>query len=267
MKTQQFLQEFIIFTLNQARASVFGALLLLVMILTSFVSFESIGLSRYDTIFLIAILIQVYLIARKHESRSEVIVIFLFHIVATVMELFKTHPEIGSWTYSDGGSYFMIATVPLFTGFLYSSVGSYIARAWRIFRFHFTDFPRMRYSALLSFLIYVNFFTHHYTYDIRWPLFLFACTIFYKTKIYFTMVKTPRNMPLLLGFALVAFFLYVAENIGTALRVWTYPNQEAVWHLVPIGKYGSWFLLIIVSFTLVSLIYRKKIWRNRNTLT
>ncbi len=63
-------------------------------------------------------------------------------------------------------------------------------------------------------------------------------------------------MPLLLGLALITLFLYLAENIGTYMKVWLYPNQANTWHLVRFGKYGSWFLLIIISFTLISMIYR-----------
>jgi len=257
-----FSKELLIFTLNQARASIFGASLLCTMILITLWDTQKLPLGRYDILFLAAICIQAYLIIRKHESLREIKVIFIFHIIATIMELFKTHPAIGSWRYSDTDNIFIIATVPLFTGFLYSAVGSYIARAWRIFHLQFTHFPCLRSAALLSTLIYINFFTHHFIYDIRWILFGAAFILFYKTKVSFRLVKTVRSMPLLIGFSLIAFFLYIAENIGTLLRIWTYPNQEITWHLVPFGKYGSWLLLIIVSFTLVSMIYRQKLWKN-----
>ena len=44
----------------------------------------------------------------------------------------------------------MLYTVPLFAGFMYSAVGSYIARCWRIFKFYFTDYPPFIYTALLE---------------------------------------------------------------------------------------------------------------------
>ena len=56
-------------------------------------------------------------------------------------------------------------------------------------------------------------------------------------------------MPLLLGFALVALFIWFAENIGTAMGVWLYPGQLVHWSLVPVAKLTSWFLLMIVSYT------------------
>ena len=62
-------------------------------------------------------------------------------------------------------------------------------------------------------------------------------------------------MPLLLGFLLVALFIWGAENIGTFARAWTYPGQEDGWQPVSLAKLGSWFLLMLISFVLVSLVH------------
>ncbi|HML31158.1 MAG TPA: DUF817 family protein, partial [Hyphomicrobium sp.] len=64
--------------------------------------------------------------------------------------------------------------------------------------------------------------------------------------------KTHRHMPLLLGLFLVALFIWFAENIGTFTAAWAYPNQQHGWALVSIGKLGSWFLLMLISYTLVA---------------
>ncbi len=125
----QFFKEFIIFTGKQARASIFGYLLLFAIIITKWINFSNLSFTRYDVIFLIAIFFQFVLITTKAESKEEIKVIFLFHVLATIMELFKTNPKINSWQYPGQREIFMLGTVPLFTGFLYSSVGSYIARA------------------------------------------------------------------------------------------------------------------------------------------
>ncbi len=258
-KFKIFLQEFPIFIYKQANASIFGALLLLIIILSSFLDFSTFPITRYDTLFIIALLIQIILIITKYESLREAKIIFIFHITATIMEIFKTSPEIGSWKYPENSAVFMIFTVPLFVGFLYSAVGSYISRAWKIFKFSFDYFPSIKLVSLLSILIYLNFFTHHFTFDFRYILFLASAVIFWKTRINFTMIKTHRSMPMLIGFSLVALFLYVAENIGTFAKVWVYPSQEVSWHIVPIGKYTSWFLLIIVSFAIVSILHKKSL--------
>jgi len=256
-----FLQELFIFIKKQAWASIFGALLLLIIIVTKWVNFNHFFLTRYDVIFLMAILIQVVLLVTKMETLRELKVIFSFHLLAVVMELFKTSPSIASWKYPDKPGLFMFYTVPLFTGFLYSAVGSYIARAWKIFNLYFVNFPKLHYLGIFSFVIYLNFFTHHYVWDMRWLLFLTAIILFRKTRVYFTMVKTPRSMPLLMGLLFISFFLYIAENIGTYMKVWLYPNQTGGWHLVGFNKFGSWFLLIIISFTLVAFIYKDQIYK------
>jgi uncharacterized membrane protein YoaT (DUF817 family) len=61
-------------------------------------------------------------------------------------------------------------------------------------------------------------------------------------------------MPILLGWFLVALFIWFAENIATYTNIWIYPNQATQWHMVPIEKLSSWFLLMLLSFVLVSLI-------------
>jgi uncharacterized membrane protein YoaT (DUF817 family) len=78
--------------------------------------------------------------------------------------------------------------------------------------------------------------------------------IFWRTKVWFRPVSTYRSMPLLLGFFLVALFIWFAENIGTFAQAWAYPNQMNGWHLVTPAKLGSWYLLMIISFVLVSLV-------------
>ena len=61
-------------------------------------------------------------------------------------------------------------------------------------------------------------------------------------------------MPLLLGFVLVSFFIWIAENLGTFAAAWTYPDQQNGWSVVSYAKKGSWFLLMIISFVLVTLV-------------
>jgi uncharacterized membrane protein YoaT (DUF817 family) len=61
-------------------------------------------------------------------------------------------------------------------------------------------------------------------------------------------------MPLLIGFFLVALFIWFAENIGTFARAWSYPGQEDGWEPVGLAKLGSWYLLMLISFVLVSLV-------------
>lgn len=89
------------FTLKQAWASLFGGLLLGFIVLFHFVYPRDAWLSQNDALTLVAIAIQVLMLAFKLETFKELRVILLFHLVGTVMELFKT--SMGSWTYGAGG--------------------------------------------------------------------------------------------------------------------------------------------------------------------
>ncbi|MCB9809068.1 DUF817 domain-containing protein [Candidatus Nomurabacteria bacterium] len=247
------IKEIFFFGLKQADASIFGICMIVALIFTAYVDIPFIA--RYDFLFLFAVLIQIFLISFRFEYKEEVLVILVFHILALAMEFFKTSANIGSWTYPESG-FFMIATVPLFAGFLYASVGSYIARAWRIFSLSFSKYPPMIYTITLAFFSYINFITHHFIYDIRWFLFLFSAVIFWKTRVNFIISKKKHSMPLLVGLLLISLFIWIAENIGTLTSVWLYPHQYIHWELVSFSKIGSWYLLMMVSFTLVSLIYK-----------
>ena len=169
------------------------------------------------------------------------------------MEIFKT--AVGSWIYPEA-SLLRIAGVPLFSGFMYAAIGSYIARCWRLFDFRFTHHPPLWALALLACAIYVNFFAHHYLPDVRLALFAATAVLFGRCWVHFKVWRVHRRMPLLLGFALVALFIWLAENIGTFTAAWMYPHQRLGWSLVSAGKLGAWFLLMIISYTLVALLNR-----------
>ena len=60
---------------------------------------------------------------------------------------------------------------------------------------------------------------------------------------------------MLLAFLLVALFIWIAENIGTWSRAWIYPDQADGWTLVSWSKLGSWYLLMLISVVLVTLVH------------
>lgn len=254
-----FLKEFWIFGLKQAQAAIFGGFLLLIMIVSSYwYPIES--LHRYDFIFLAAIAFQLALLFFKLETLKEAAIIVIFHLVATIMELFKTADAIGSWSYPED-YFFGLANVPLFTGFMYSAVGSYLARVWRIFEFEYSGYPKQIYTIILVIAIYLNFFSHHFIIDFRWALLTITALLFWKTTIHFKIIKTHRHMPLLLGWFLVALFIWFAENIATYANVWIYPNQKDAWQMVSLAKLSSWYLLMLLSFVLVALLNKVKPYR------
>ena len=105
------------------------------------------------------------------------------------MEIFKT--SVGSWVYPEA-CFFRIAGVPLFSGFMYSCIGSYLCRAWTLFHFEFKAHPPTIWLVALSVAIYVNFFTHHYVPDVRWALFVAAAVLFARTRVYFINWRSRR---------------------------------------------------------------------------
>ena len=106
------LHTFLVFGIKQAYACLFGGWLLCVIIGSAF-WYPFHGLYRYDFLFLCAVGFQLLLIATRLEHPREIVVILMFHVLATGMELFKTAPGIGSWNYP-GPALIRIAGVPLF---------------------------------------------------------------------------------------------------------------------------------------------------------
>lgn len=138
-RTTQFLYEFVCFSVKQAWACLFGGVMIGLLIATSLWYPPHAPLARYDFLFLAALAIQLAMLAFRLERLDEAKVILVFHVVGTVMEIFKT--GIGSWVYPEA-AFFHVAGVPLFSGFMYAAVGSYIARAWRLFDFRFVRHRR-----------------------------------------------------------------------------------------------------------------------------
>lgn len=245
-------RDLIAFGAKEAWACLYGGLMLALLVATHLFYPADAWLARYDFLFLAALALQAALLLLRLETVKEARVILCFHLVGTLMELFKT--AAGSWTYPEA-AFFRIGGVPLFSGFIYAAVGSYIARAWRILDLRFIRFPSRWATVALAAAIYVNFFTHHYVADMRIPLFVATVLLFGRTTVHFTATRSFR-MPLVLGLLLVALFIWLAENIGTFAGAWVYPSQQAAWTPVGLAKLGSWYLLVIVSFVLVSLLHR-----------
>ncbi len=245
--------EFLLeFTRGQARACAFAAYLLALMLLTR-LWFPAGWLHRYDLLFAAALIFQLFLVLSKRESGRETLVIGLFHLLATAMEVFKTSAAVGAWRYPEEFA-LGIGNVPLFAGFMYGAVGSYMAHIWNRFDFRFHAWPATAQTVAAAAAIYANFFTHHYMADLRIALLIWIIVLFRRTRIYYRIGSRRHSMPLLLGWLLVAFFIWLAENIATLANVWVYPDQEAGWCPVAPAKLPAWFLLMIVSFVLVALV-------------
>ncbi len=243
--------EFFVFSIKQARSALFAGIFFILLFISNHVELGTIA--RYDFIFVASLLLQFAFYYSKLETKDELKVICLFHIIGLVLELYKTHPAIGSWSYPEA-AFFKIGTVPLYSGFMYAAIGSYISQAWKIFRLELSNYTQYRWSIILCVLIYGNFFTNHFMTDLRFLLIPAVFLFFVKTKVYFTITKKRRMLPLSLSFILIAFFIWVAENISTYLGAWQYPDQVHVWTLVSTQKVTSWFLMVIISFILIAYL-------------
>jgi uncharacterized membrane protein YoaT (DUF817 family) len=249
------LTEFVVFGLKQAWACIFGAALLAVLVGTRLWYPDDPAVARNDFLVLAAVAIQLLMVVFRLETLRELRVIVLFHIVGTGMELFKT--DVGSWIY-EGDGLLRIGGVPLYSGFMYAAVGSYMVRVYRMFDLRFERYPRRWITAVLAGLIYLNFFSHHYVLDARYLLLVGILLVFGRAWLQFTVFRSRFRMPLVVAFLLVAIFIWLAENIATWANAWAYPDQLDGWHLVSVAKLGSWFLLMIVSVVLVAWVYPPK---------
>ncbi len=135
---------------------------------------------------------------------------------------------------------------------MYAAVGSYIIQAWRLFDLRIRHHPSYWMATLVALAIYANFFTHHFIGDYRWYVAACALGLYARTTVIFRPYDRDRKMPLLLSFVLIGFFIWLAENISTFFGIWRYPNQLGAWSTVHIGKWSSWSLLVIMTFTIVA---------------
>jgi uncharacterized membrane protein YoaT (DUF817 family) len=246
------LLELVMFILKQGWACLFGGLLLAAIILSKAIWNPDWPVYRYDALVVFAVLTQIAFLWFKLETWEEARVILLFHLTGTAMELFKTHA--GSWAYPEL-SYLKLMGVPLFSGFMYAAVGSYIARVIRIFDMQFAPYPALWKTYLLGAAIYANFIAHHYLIDLRLGLFAATVVLYARTRIHFRVSTKVWWMPMPLAALLASFALWVAENVGTATGTWLYSGQTPD-HWVSFAKLGSWYLLLYVAFTTVTLVSR-----------
>ncbi|MGT2487283.1 DUF817 family protein [Methylobacterium oryzae CBMB20] len=168
--------------------------------------------------------LQVMLLRLRMETWSEARVILVFHVIGTAMEIHKT--AIGSWVYPEA-NLFRLGGVPLFTGFMYAAVGSYLARAWRLFDFRFTRHPSplpargpvggdLRQLPRRSSRHRPARRPHRGSRPRPSPPRPCISRVW----------RAHRTMPLLLGLLLVALFIWFAENLGTLSGTWLYPEPS-----------------------------------------
>ncbi len=206
--------------------------------------------ARYDGLVGYVLLVQLAMVCSGLESRRELLVICGFHAVGLALEVFKT--AVGSWSYPDPGV-LRVGAVPLFSGFMYASVGSYLCQAWRRFDLRVSGYHWLP-ATVLALAGYANFYTHHVIADLRVPIAVVFLLVLGHARVHFTVGARRYRMPLWVSFVLIGFFLWLAENAGTFLGAWRYPDQAVAWRMVHTGKLGSWAMLVGLSFVMVATL-------------
>ncbi|AKF96019.1 DUF817 domain-containing protein [Brevibacillus laterosporus] len=242
----RYVQDLFYFGYHQALSCIFPVIIFLTLAVSKMISIP--GLHRYDFILLICLITQFLMFKNNVETKDELKVISVFHVIGFLLEVYKVH--VGSWSYPEE-AWTKVFGVPLYSGFMYASVASYICHAWRRFHLKMNNWPKYKWTIPLGVMIYLNFFTHHFILDFRWILTILLFIVFFKTYVQFTVRNNTYKMSLPLSFFLIGFFIWIAENIATFFGAWQYPNQQDSWSLVHIGKISSWFLLVVISIMIV----------------
>ncbi|MBL1084086.1 DUF817 domain-containing protein [Streptomyces actinomycinicus] len=244
-KLRHGLGQLVRFGVLQARACVFAVALLAGIGASRLL--PPLPVARYDLVLVYGVLLT--LVARRlgWETRRDTAVIAVCHAVGLLFELVKV--RMGSWSYPED-ALTKIAGVPLYGGFMYAAVAGYVCRARRLMRLRYTRY-RAAATTLVAAAVYLNFFTHHWIPDLRWPLALAMAAATAGTWVGFSVGAHRYRMPLAVSFVLIGFFLWVAENAATYAGAWSYPQQTGGWQPVPLTKFGAWALLISVTFVLV----------------
>ncbi len=255
----RYMKQLIYFGYQQALASIFPVLIFITLAISNMIHTPYIP--RYDFILLVLLIVQYLMYKTGLETRDELKVIAIFHLIGLILEIYKVY--MGSWAYPEF-AYAKIFGVPLYSGFMYASVASYMIQAWRRLNLKLVGWPSSIWTVSIGFLIYLNFFTHHFIYDFRWYLTVALIFIFARTIVEFHLNDAKYKMPLVLSFLLIGFFIWVAENIATFFGAWQYPDQKEQWNFVSIGKISSWSLLVIISFIIVAQLKHVKENLSRN---
>lgn len=239
------------FGLVQAQCCAFAVAIFAGLAITTLIwRHVEVPIARYDVLLGYVLIVQVVFVAAKLETWRELIVICCFHLLGLVLEIYKT--RVGSWSYPDPGV-LKVMGVPIFSGFMYAAVGSYMCQAFRRLELRIDGF---RWAALVTLAlgVYVNFFTNAFAPDVRIPLAIGILLASWGTWVSYSVGRERFRMPLALSFVLIGGFLWLAENMATLLGAWKYPYQQHAWTMVHVSKFGSWALLVTLSFVLVAAV-------------
>lgn len=237
------LREFGAFTAKQIANSIFALIIFLALAVSGFVP-----IPRYDFLLIVCLGAQYFMVRSGLETRRELGLVCLFHLLGLGLELYKVN--FGSWSYPEF-AYTKFWGVPAYSGFMYASVASYLLQAWRNFDLAFRRMPAPWMAWLGLALVYANFFMNRVWGDWRLLVAVALLAIFGRAYVEYTCSRRRYRMPTLVAFVLIGFFVWVAENLCTYLHAWAYPYQKDEWALVHPMKIASWAMMVIIAFVCV----------------
>lgn len=229
-------------------AASFPGFVLGMIALTRFVGVP--GLHRYDLLLLLFLGWQVGMVALKVETPRELGAIFLFHLMGVTLEMWKV--AHGGWSYPEPG-WSKVLDVPLYSGFMYASIGSFFLALWKRLELRLESPPHLGLTLALTLLAYLNFWTNVWLPDLKPLVVVLALPLFWRSRLVVELDRV-RRVPLLLVFPLLGGAVWLAENWGTAFGSWRYPRQDEGWTWVPEDKLLSWTVLVLVSVVIVWML-------------
>lgn len=246
---QKFLMDFV---WKLAQSCTFAFALVALLIVTKFVHLP--WLARYDWMFLFCVAIQLLMVKARMETWKDAAVVGVFHLLGTGLEIYKVAQ--GSWSYP-GDSLLRVGDVPLYAGFMYGSVASFMCLAWKKMSLRASDWPNTPTALTVANLIYLQFYFPVWHFGARFVMLAIIAAIFWRSRVHFTCDGQRWQMPMPVAFALIGSMIYVAENIGTAVGAWRYPYQAHGWVMVHPTKMLAWTLLMTVSLIVVAEYKRR----------
>lgn len=241
------MRAFLGFFLAEVRASVFALGLFLGLAL----SHLPLPLERYDFLLVWCLGLQGAMIATGREWGREIVIVAAFHLLGLGLEAYKVRH--GSWSYPEP-ALTKVLDVPLYSGFMYASVASYMLGAKRVMRLEFAAMPPRWVLVVGLVAVYANFLLARLFGDVRWWIVLLLATALWRARAVFDYGAGRVRMPVILALALIGGFVFLAENLCTALGTWVYPRQASGWRPVEAGKIVSWILMSTVAFLTITLM-------------
>lgn len=92
-----YIKQLLYFTYEQALSCLFPVVIFLTLALSKIVSIP--GLYRYDFILIVCLLMQWVMYKTGLETKDELKVITVFHLIGLLLEIYKVH--FGSWSYPE----------------------------------------------------------------------------------------------------------------------------------------------------------------------